>query len=70
MAASLLNVAHEIKLDHDNVRELWTRYGVPLLRLLRRELMHHLRFQTASPQDKPVIANTLIREMAIHSDAE
>ncbi|KAJ7364401.1 hypothetical protein DFH08DRAFT_681083 [Mycena albidolilacea] len=52
MAASLLNIAHEIKLDHDNVRELWTR------------------FQTASPQDKPVIANTLIREMAIHSDAE
>ncbi|KDQ07740.1 hypothetical protein BOTBODRAFT_192202 [Botryobasidium botryosum FD-172 SS1] len=50
---SNLDVTQEIKLDHDNVRDLWTR------------------FQAASARDeKSAIANTLIREMAIHSDAE
>jgi len=53
MSAGKLDVCHEIKLDHDNVRDLFSR------------------FQSASAQDERAsIANTLIREMAIHSDAE
>ncbi|TFY76954.1 hypothetical protein EWM64_g7058 [Hericium alpestre] len=50
---SLLDTATEIRIDHDNVRELFERY------------------QSASSKDeKAVIANTLVREMAIHGDAE
>ncbi|TFK54664.1 hypothetical protein OE88DRAFT_1653090 [Heliocybe sulcata] len=53
MASTKLDVLEEIKLDHDNVRDLWSRY------------------QTATTRDeKAVIANTLIREMAVHGDAE
>ncbi|KAH9842425.1 uncharacterized protein C8Q71DRAFT_202758 [Rhodofomes roseus] len=49
----LLDVTQEIKLDHDNVRELFDRYKA-----------------TSDAKKKRAIANTLIREMAIHSDAE
>ncbi|TFY62815.1 hypothetical protein EVJ58_g3630 [Rhodofomes roseus] len=49
----LLDVTQEIKLDHDNVRELFDRYKA-----------------TSDAKTKRAIANTLIREMAIHSDAE
>ncbi|KAJ7579491.1 hypothetical protein C8J56DRAFT_1006655 [Mycena floridula] len=50
--ASLLDVSQEITLDHNNVRDLFSKYE-------------------ASPNDgKESIANTLIREMAVHSDAE
>jgi len=49
----LLDVTREIKLDHDNVRDLFER------------------FQNAKDQDQQAaIANTLIREMAVHGDAE
>ncbi|KDQ57006.1 hypothetical protein JAAARDRAFT_69977 [Jaapia argillacea MUCL 33604] len=48
-----LDVAHEIKLDHDNVRDLWSR------------------FQASSDKnERAVLANTLVREMAVHGDAE
>jgi len=48
-----LDVTQEIKLDHDNVRDLFERY------------------KSASDKDeRGMIANTLIREMAIHGDAE
>ncbi|KAL7413551.1 hypothetical protein BDY24DRAFT_388896 [Mrakia frigida] len=48
-----LDVAKEVKIDHDNVRDLLERY------------------QTASNlEEKKPIASTLVREMAIHSDAE
>ncbi|KAJ7580501.1 hypothetical protein C8J56DRAFT_1006460 [Mycena floridula] len=51
--ASLLDVSQEITLDHNNVRDLFSK------------------FKEASPNDgKESIANTLIREMAVHSDAE
>ncbi|EPQ57933.1 hypothetical protein GLOTRDRAFT_56434 [Gloeophyllum trabeum ATCC 11539] len=51
--ATKLDVLEEIKLDHDNVRDLWSR------------------FQAAtSREEKASIANTLIREMAVHGDAE
>jgi len=49
----LLDVTREIKLDHDNVRELFDRYKA-----------------TTDPRTKKAIANTVIREMAVHSDAE
>ena len=50
---TLLDVTQEIRIDHDNVRDLYTR------------------FKSASDKaEKWAIANTLIREMAIHSDAE
>ena len=50
---TMLDVAHEVKLDHDNVRDLLQR------------------FKSESDKDtKKNIANTLIREMAIHGDAE
>lgn len=52
-AARLLDVTQEIKIDHDNVRDLWARYQEPTNQVNKRAL-----------------ANTLIREMAIHSDAE
>ncbi|EJF64872.1 hypothetical protein BD309DRAFT_979315 [Dichomitus squalens] len=48
-----LDVTEQIKLDHDNVRDLFQRYK-----------------QTADHDQKAAIANTLIREMAIHGDAE
>ncbi|RPD63892.1 hypothetical protein L227DRAFT_365415 [Lentinus tigrinus ALCF2SS1-6] len=52
-ATNFLDVTHEIKLDHDNVRDLFER------------------FRAASDRDeKATLANTLIREMAIHGDAE
>ncbi|RDX56461.1 hypothetical protein OH76DRAFT_1460142 [Lentinus brumalis] len=52
-ASNYLEVTHEIKLDHDNVRELYERYK-----------------QTTDMNQKGMIANTLIREMAVHGDAE
>lgn len=48
-----LCVAQEIKLDHDNVRDLFQRYK-----------------SATDPKQKKAIANTLIREMAVHGDAE
>ncbi|PCH37699.1 hypothetical protein WOLCODRAFT_65056 [Wolfiporia cocos MD-104 SS10] len=49
----LLDVTREIKLDHDNIRELLERYK-----------------KTTDIDAKKPIANTLIREMAIHGDAK
>ncbi|KAI0811209.1 hypothetical protein BC629DRAFT_1038401 [Irpex lacteus] len=51
---SLLDVTHEVKLDHDNVRDLFERY----------------KTATSDATQKKSIANTLIREMAVHGDAE
>ncbi|PSR73286.1 hypothetical protein PHLCEN_2v10856 [Hermanssonia centrifuga] len=51
--SSLLDVTNEIKIDHDNVRDLFQRYK-----------------NATNEDEKKLIANTLIREMAIHSDAE
>jgi len=53
MATTKLDVTQEIKLDHDNVRDLWSRFQAATAR-----------------EEKASIANTLIREMAIHGDAE
>ncbi|KAL0573646.1 hypothetical protein V5O48_008318 [Marasmius crinis-equi] len=50
---AVLDVAREIILDHDNVRDLFERFKV-----------------AANVEEKVIIANTLIREIAIHSDAE
>ncbi|KAI0082150.1 hypothetical protein K474DRAFT_830981 [Panus rudis PR-1116 ss-1] len=50
---SLLKVAKEVSLDHDNVRELFDRYK-----------------SASEVALKAKIANTLIREMAIHGEAE
>ncbi|KZT70423.1 hypothetical protein DAEQUDRAFT_810601 [Daedalea quercina L-15889] len=52
-SAQLLDVTTEIKLDHDNVRELFQRYK-----------------STTDAATKRAIANTLLREIAVHSDAE
>ena len=53
VASGLLDVMTEIKLDHDNVRDLYAR------------------FKAATDKDqKRAIANTLIREMSVHGDAE
>ncbi|KAI0647354.1 hypothetical protein C8Q79DRAFT_1009458 [Trametes meyenii] len=52
-ASSPLDVTHEIKLDHDNVRDLFERYEA-----------------TTDLSEKASIANTLVREMAVHGDAE
>ncbi|KAI0333538.1 hypothetical protein GY45DRAFT_1344001 [Cubamyces sp. BRFM 1775] len=52
-ASNYLDVTHEIKIDHDNVRDLFERYKA-----------------TTDLNQKTTIANTLIREMAIHGDAE
>ncbi|TFK50060.1 hypothetical protein OE88DRAFT_309015 [Heliocybe sulcata] len=53
VSPTLLDVTNEIKVDHDNVRDLWSR------------------FQAATEkQERAVIANTLIREMAVHGDSE
>ncbi|KAI0082151.1 hypothetical protein K474DRAFT_1681502 [Panus rudis PR-1116 ss-1] len=49
----LLDVTREIKLDHDNVRDLFDRFKA-----------------SSDLDEKKAIANTLIREMAVHSDAE
>ncbi|KAJ2994492.1 hypothetical protein NUW54_g7542 [Trametes sanguinea] len=52
-ASNHLDVTHEIKIDHDNVRDLFERYNA-----------------ATDLNEKTTIANTLIREMAIHGDAE
>jgi hypothetical protein len=69
---ALLDVAKEIKLDHDNVRDLFARYMPPILVSIYSScLPSSLSFTAATAVDeKAAIANTLIREMAIHSDAE
>lgn len=51
--STLLDVTREIKIDHDNVRDLYERF--------KAETDHDTKWATA---------NTLIREMAVHSDAE
>ncbi|KAF9262558.1 hypothetical protein L218DRAFT_903474 [Marasmius fiardii PR-910] len=52
----MLNIATEIKLDHDNVRA--------------RGQLSSLFKAATTKDEKGILANTLIREMAIHSDAE
>lgn len=52
-ATNRLDVVHEIKVDHNNVRDLFERYKA-----------------ASDLAEKTAIANTLIREMAIHGDAE
>jgi hypothetical protein len=69
---TLLNFADEIKIDHDNVRDLMQRC-VPNRMCNAGDIYSAVqcRFKAATSQDeKAAIANTMIREMAIHSDAE
>jgi len=49
-----LDIVTEIRLDHDNVRDLFERF----------------KASEGDIQQQRKIANTLVREMAIHSDAE
>jgi len=51
--SNLLEVTREIKIDHDNVRDLFDRFKA-----------------STDADQKKAIANTLVREMAIHGDAE
>ncbi|KAI0633374.1 hypothetical protein C8Q77DRAFT_1114600 [Trametes polyzona] len=53
MSSNLLEVTKEIKLDHDNVRDLFDRFKA-----------------ATDLKEKAALANTLVREMAIHGDAE
>ncbi|KAA1471865.1 hypothetical protein DENSPDRAFT_837973 [Dentipellis sp. KUC8613] len=55
MVAVKLDVTKEMKIDHDNVCDLWCRFCA----------LHALPFD-----EKVAIANTLMREMVVHSDAE
>ena len=66
-----LDVTQEIRLDHDNVRDLFQRFvGIVSLDIFR-STQSIPRFKAASDtQERKAIANTLVREMAIHSDAE
>jgi len=54
MSSNFITPFTEIKLDHDNIRELYQRY----------------KNCTAGKDERSMITNTLIRELAIHSDAE
>ncbi|KAI0636684.1 hypothetical protein C8Q77DRAFT_518191 [Trametes polyzona] len=72
-ASGFLDVTHEIKLDHDNVRDLFERCVHPAFCAgsLSRRCRLLSRYKAATDlNEKMVIANTLIREMAIHGDAE
>ncbi len=51
--SGFLDVTEAIKLDHDNVRDLFSRYK-----------------EATELKEKTLIANTLIREMSVHGDAE
>ncbi|KAI9067110.1 hypothetical protein FKP32DRAFT_1588925 [Trametes sanguinea] len=53
MSTGLLDVTKEIKIDHDNVRDLFDRFKA-----------------ATDLKEKAILANTLVREMAIHGDAE
>ncbi|KAI0675012.1 hypothetical protein C8Q78DRAFT_1010010 [Trametes maxima] len=53
MSAAMFDVTKEIKLDHDNVRDLFDMFKA-----------------AADLKQKAALANTLIREMTIHGDAE
>ncbi|KAI0775648.1 hypothetical protein BD413DRAFT_652053 [Trametes elegans] len=53
MSSNLLEVTREIKLDHDNVRDLFARFKA-----------------ATDLKEKATLANTLVREMSIHGDAE
>ncbi|KAH9855244.1 hypothetical protein C2E23DRAFT_866859 [Lenzites betulinus] len=49
----LLDVTKEIKIDHDNIRDLFDRFQA-----------------TTDLKQKATLANTMMREIAIHSEAE
>ncbi|KAI0655929.1 hypothetical protein C8Q70DRAFT_922774 [Cubamyces menziesii] len=53
MTNAMLDVTKEIKIDHDNVRDLFDRFKA-----------------ATDLKQKVILANTLVREMAIHGDAE
>ncbi|EIW63044.1 uncharacterized protein TRAVEDRAFT_141682 [Trametes versicolor FP-101664 SS1] len=53
MSSTLLDVTKEIKLDHDNVRDLFDRFTA-----------------ATDLTEKASLAHTLVREMAVHGDAE
>ena len=53
MNSQHLDVVQQIKIDHDNVRELCERYKAE-----------------SNVDMKKAIANTLVREMSMHGDAE
>ncbi|KAI8993762.1 hypothetical protein BD414DRAFT_513444 [Trametes punicea] len=53
MSTGLLDVTKEIKIVHDNVRDLFDRFKA-----------------ATDLKEKAILANTLVREMAIHGDAE
>jgi len=48
-----LNILDEIKIDHNNIKDLWARYK-----------------SATSEDEKGIIRNTMIREIAVHSEAE
>ncbi|KAI0334958.1 hypothetical protein GY45DRAFT_1241404 [Cubamyces sp. BRFM 1775] len=53
MSNAMLDVTKEIRIDHDNVRDLFDRFKA-----------------ATDLKEKAILANTLVREMAIHGDAE
>jgi hypothetical protein len=70
-APRMLDVAEEIKLDHDNVRDLLERCGSFWCSVqLRADALGFRFMSTTDKNKKGALANTLIREMAVHSDAE
>ncbi|KAL7413336.1 hypothetical protein BDY24DRAFT_340707 [Mrakia frigida] len=52
-APTILDIFQEIKIDHDNIRDLWTRFGTG-----------------GSTTQRLALANTLVREITVHSEAE
>lgn len=70
-SAGWLDVTKEIKIDHDNVRDLFDRCVCVLAGTCIAFAQNKYRYKAAtSLNDKKLIANTLIREMSIHGDAE
>jgi hypothetical protein len=66
-----LEVTKEIQIDHDNVRDLFDRCIHLLAGIRKRAYSDKFRYKIATAlHEKKIIANTLIREMSIHGDAE
>jgi hypothetical protein len=69
-SAGWLDVTKEIKIDHNNVRDLFSRCAC-VVASGTAFAYEKRRYKAASElNEKKLIANTLIREMSIHGDAE
>ena len=71
MSNTLLEVTEQIRIDHDNVRDLFERYLAFTLVNVLSCSPPATRYKLCTDHaEKAALANTLVRELAVHGDAE